>query len=195
MSTLKIYGFKPSTYTQSALLVAAESGQSIEPTPLAFKEASHFALHPYGKMPVLEHGDVRLFETLAIVTYLDRTFGRSRLHPQNAADEARMLQWASAAIDYCYEPLVSALHEDAPPSEALAAAGKALKLLDAGVSGSTYFAGSELSLADFLLYPMVEFACAKIGDGAAKGLPSLNRWVDKMGKQQSVKKAKQVKAA
>jgi len=32
------------------------------------------AIHPFGKMPVLRHGDVELFESKAIATYLDRSF-------------------------------------------------------------------------------------------------------------------------
>ena len=34
-----------------------------------------FTVHPLGKMPVLHYGDVRLFESKAIATYLDRVFG------------------------------------------------------------------------------------------------------------------------
>ena len=132
----KIYGFAPSTYTQTALLVASECGLDIEPTPLEFKQPSHLALHPYGKMPVLEHDELRLFETLAIVSYVDQQFGDSKLSPKDPMKHARMLQWVSVAIDYAYEDLVNGLHPDAPSTKARTAAREQLELIAGGLAES-----------------------------------------------------------
>jgi glutathione S-transferase len=35
---------------------------------------SHLALHPFNRVPILQHGDFTVYETSAIVTYLDETF-------------------------------------------------------------------------------------------------------------------------
>ncbi len=72
-----------------------EAGVDVELGPLEFKKPSHLALHPYGKLPAFEHEDVRLFETLAIVTYLDRVFGGSKLTPSDPVTQAHRLQWIS----------------------------------------------------------------------------------------------------
>ena len=64
--TLTFYGFAPSTFVQSARLIAAEKSTSHEIAPLEFHQPSHFALHPFGKMPAMEHDGVRLFEVAAI---------------------------------------------------------------------------------------------------------------------------------
>lgn len=188
MSGIEIFGFAPSTYTQTALMVAREAGVDVSLKPLDFKQASHFALHPYGKMPALKHGDVQLFETLAIASYLDQAFGQSRLQPTNAADRARMLQWASVAIDYAYEDLVSQLLQDEAGAENVAAAAEQLKLLDTALGERAYFVGAQPTLADFLLFPMVEFAHGKLGDSCLQGLPALRAWHAAMAKRPSVVK-------
>lgn len=184
----KIYGFAPSTYTQTALMVAAECGLELEPSPLEFKQPSHFALHPYGKMPVLEHGELRLFETLAIASYLDRQFGDSKLSPRDPINHARMLQWVSVAIDYAYEDLVNGLHGDAPSKEARAAAREQLTLIAGGLAPSPYLAGEELSLADLFMYPMIEFAAKKLGPTGLSGLPAIESWRRALSKQKSASK-------
>jgi len=189
MTVLKIYGFAPSTYTKTALMTAAEVGVEVALAPLEFKKPSHFALHPYGKMPVLEDGDVRLFETLAIASYLDRVYGQGKLVPNDPVTQAKMLQWVSAAIDYAYEDLVAQLHADQPSPEAVSRAAEQLKLLDGGLSKAPYFAGPELSLADLVLFPMVEFAVAKLGDNGLGSLPALKRWRSALSKRPSAKKA------
>lgn len=184
---MKIFGFPPSTYTQTVLMVAAEVGAEVELEGLAFRQASHFERHPFGKMPALEDGDMRLFETLAIATYLD---GRANggLVPSDLVARARMMQWVSAAIDYLYPALVGGLHDDEPGGEALTAAAEGLKQLDAGLGDGPFFAG-KLSLADFVLFPMARFALGKLGADAPAGLGSLAGWRDRMATRESVKRA------
>lgn len=127
MQKIRIYGFAPSTYTQTARLVAAELDVAAELCPLEFKQPSHFERHPFGKMPAFEHGDVRLFETLAIAAYLIEAFptsGGPELLPRAPADRARVLQWVSVAVDYAYEDLVNGLHADEPETEQRTAAAE-----------------------------------------------------------------------
>ena len=40
--------------------------------PGTLKQPDHMARHPFGRIPVLDHGDFRLYETQAILRYLDR---------------------------------------------------------------------------------------------------------------------------
>ena len=52
-------------------------------------QPEHLARHPFGKIPVLDHGDLRLFETGAITRYLNDTLPGKSLVPGNARDRAR----------------------------------------------------------------------------------------------------------
>jgi glutathione S-transferase len=190
MSDLTIYGFAGSTYVKTVLMACAESRAQPELRPLEFHTPAHLELHPYGKMPILEHGDVRLFETLAILSYVGATFEGSHLWPSAPAEGALALQWASVGIDYAYPALVKALLGDESISPEVAAeAGRQLKLLDAGLGSRSYFAGPSISVADLVLYPMVEYAAKRLGKGELPGLPSIERWRAAMSDRPSIAKA------
>ncbi len=183
MATVTIHGFAPSTYTQSVRMVSSEVGIESELAGLEFQKPSHFALHPFGKMPVLSHGDVHVYETLAIITYLDDTFNESQLQPRSSSGRATMLQSISAAIDYVYPSLVGGLHEPSP--EGLSTAAATLKILDAQCG--TYLVNDEPTLADFVLFPMVSFALGKLADPKPTGIKRLMRWHQRMAKRKSAK--------
>ena len=61
--------------------VADEKNISHELVQLSYRSPEHLALHPFGKMPILQHGDFFLYESLAIATYLDRAFEGPQLTP------------------------------------------------------------------------------------------------------------------
>lgn len=58
----------------------------------------YLAVHPVGRVPALEDGEVRLFESGAIVEYLLEQYGKGRLRPApGSADYPDYLQW----LHYC----------------------------------------------------------------------------------------------
>ena len=64
---------------------------------LAMKQAAHLALHPFGKIPTYEEGDLVLFETGAIVFHIaERHAG---LLPDDANARARAITWMFAALN------------------------------------------------------------------------------------------------
>lgn len=62
----------------------------------ALKQAEHLALHPFGQIPTFEHGDVRLFESVAIVLHVAE--GSPALLPADPAARAAARAWAIAAV-------------------------------------------------------------------------------------------------
>jgi len=55
-------------------------------------------IHPMGRVPVLEDGDIRIFESGAIVQYILALYGNGRLQPAVGTQEfATYLQW----LHYC----------------------------------------------------------------------------------------------
>src|SRR5664280_1746147 len=78
----EIIGSVRSTYTWVVCMVCEEKGIEYVLTERPLGAPELLAIHPLGKMPVLRHGEVELFESKAIATYLDRSFpGPPVFHP------------------------------------------------------------------------------------------------------------------
>ena len=71
---------------------------TIEFSNAALKSAEHRARHPLGRIPVLEDGDVKIFESGAIVEYILARHGDGGLKPAvDSAEFPYYLQW----FHYC----------------------------------------------------------------------------------------------
>jgi glutathione S-transferase len=165
------------------------------------RQPAHLARHPFGRVPVLEHGDFSLYETQAILRYLDRILPEPVLTPKEAKAAARMDQVMNISDWYffkgvsnpiAFERVVGpALMGSTPDEEAIAKAmphartvfGELARLLD----GNAYFAGAELSLADVLLAPMIEFLVATPEwEDLAGPHKNLQDWMGRMSQRPSM---------
>ncbi len=77
MTKPEVIGSSKSTYTRVVRMVCEEKGIEYTLTETAIFAPELFTVHPLGKMPALRHGDVCLFESKAIATYLDRGIRRA----------------------------------------------------------------------------------------------------------------------
>src|SRR6185437_15262239 len=103
---MKVYGSAGSTCTERVLFTLGEKGREAQ---VAFvnlatgdhKKPEHLARHPFGVIPVLEDDDgFQLFESRAIIQYLDARFPSPPLTPADPRARGRMLQWMSAEQSY-----------------------------------------------------------------------------------------------
>jgi len=76
---------------------------TLDPQPLHSPALN--AIHPFGKVPALRIGELTLFETSAILRYVDEAFPGPRLMPESPADRARAEQWISALNCYFYDAM------------------------------------------------------------------------------------------
>lgn len=181
MKPLQIHGFAPSTYTRSARMAAIEKGAAHELVPLAYRQSEHFALHPFGKMPILTHGDVTVFETIAIIAYVDRTFAGPPLLPDDPAALARTMTAVSVAIDYAYRPIVHG--EDDPDGTV---ARRVLDWLDQTLADHCHVGGDQFGSADLFFAPMIDFSLARTDAEAVFGpRRHLRLWHDRMRERKS----------
>lgn len=67
------------------------------------KQAEHLALHPFGQIPTFEHGDIRLFESAAIVLHIAED--SPALLPADSAARAAARAWVVAAIGTIEPPI------------------------------------------------------------------------------------------
>ena len=111
MSDLTLYGLNRSVYTRSARLALEEKGVDyrLEEVEIFGKDGvpvEHRKRHPFGRIPVLVHGDFTLYETAAITRYIDETFPGPGLQPADLRLRARMNQIISLLDAYAYRPMV-----------------------------------------------------------------------------------------
>lgn len=67
------------------------------------KEPAHRAIHPFGKIPTYQTGDLALFETGSIVLHIAET--HAGLFPKNANGRSRAITWMFAALS-TLEPVI-----------------------------------------------------------------------------------------
>ena len=183
MADVVIYGFPGSAYVRTARLVLAEKGVAHEVEPLTPGGDEIKALHPFAKIPALRHGDVVLYETLAICAYVDAAFDGPALQPADAEARARMLQWIGVFGSYVYGRMVVPRRGGEPDEARIKGAVPDIRhqlgLFDSALADSDWLAGAELSLADLFLAPAVFYlGLTPEGEEMLPGLPHIGRWFD-----------------
>ena len=84
-----------------------EVGQPYEVRTVSFqamKEPAHLALHPFGRIPTYEEGELVLFETGGIVFHIAERY--AGLFPSDANARARAITWMFAALNTVEPPIL-----------------------------------------------------------------------------------------
>jgi len=205
MSEPIVYGFPRSTYVNIVRLILTHKdvAYSFHDLESVMGKPEHLALHPFDRVPVLRHGDFTIYETSAIVSYVDEAFGGPRLTPQDMRARARMNQWISAVNSYYYTYMIyHVTHERIVfPELGIATDGKvvahALPKVELGLGvlerelsdGRDFLVGSELSIADFYLLPSTfAFSLTEEGRQLYPKFPAFSRWRERMESLAATKK-------
>jgi glutathione S-transferase len=101
------------------------------------------AIHPFGKIPAMRHGDVELYETRAIIGYVDAVFPGPKLLPQEPVAMAQAESWLSlinttidqVCIRQFIVPLMFGKVERSAVAPAVEALGKQVAWLDGALAG------------------------------------------------------------
>jgi glutathione S-transferase len=205
MSEFIVHSVPGSPFGRSVLATLEEKGASYRLAPVApgtTKTPEYLAMHPFGRVPVVEHDGLRLYETQAIIRYLDRILPQPSLTPADAKRSARMDQVMNINDWYLFQGVgnVIIFHRVigprllglAPDEEAIKAAmPKAHTVFDelARLLGDQpYFTGDTLSLADLLVAPAVEFfTIAPEWSVLGAPHPNLAAWIKRMQDRPSMK--------
>jgi glutathione S-transferase len=95
MDLLELIGAPQSIYVRSVRLAFEEKGVGYALSAAAPHSPEVLAIHPFGRIPVMRHGSLTLFESRAITTYLDRAFDGPVLTPTDPTGAAIVEQWIS----------------------------------------------------------------------------------------------------
>jgi glutathione S-transferase len=163
--------------------------------PRTLRSAEHLALQPFGRVPVLQHDGFVLYETQAILRYLDRVLPGVALTPTQPQSAARMDQamnvndwylFPGVANIICFHrvvgPRLMGLTPDEAAIEAAMPKARAVFAELARLLGAQQnFAGETVSLADLLLAPHLDFF-SDTPEWAALGAPHANlvAWLARM---------------
>jgi glutathione S-transferase len=91
MSEFIVHSIPGSPFGRAVLTALEEKGARYSFSPLApggLRSPEHLARHPFGRVPVLEHDGFLLYETQAILRYLDRVLPNPPLTPADPARRA-----------------------------------------------------------------------------------------------------------
>jgi glutathione S-transferase len=197
MAEFIVHGTPGSPFVRAPLIAIEEKGATWELAAVEFgghKAPEYRAIHPFHKIPTLDHGDFRLYETFAILNYIDRATEGPALVPADTRQAARMNQILSITLCYVM-PLVSATlsfqrtiapllgipaDEDAvkvaigPARETLAEVARLL-------GSHPFMAGERISLADCMLAPHISFLRGHDEGRMLLGeLPGISAWIERM---------------
>ncbi len=193
MAEIEIYGVPPSSFTRTVRLACHEKGVDYELVPTMPSEMG--LLNPFGKIPAIRHGKLTLFESTAILRYLDRTFPGSKLWPQESQAAALCDQWVSAVCDSVMNSALRFLAHrfgflpvpEAMATQYLEKARVVMPVFDRQLGQTRFLAGGEVSAADLFLLPIFLYFPA-IPELAAIGqaMPNCTRWAQEMVTRPSV---------
>lgn len=188
-ANVALLGDPRSTYVRTARMGLAEKGIQYTLQPAMPQTPEILAIHPWGKMPAFRDGDLQLFETSAILRYVDEAFPGPSLVPGNIRDRARCEQWVSAINSYCYDAMVRRYllqyvfpkGADGKPDRAVIDAAlkdvaAQLAIFDAAYGDKNLLAGANVSLADLFLAPILAYVpTMPEGKDLMKAVPNVAR--------------------
>lgn len=194
--------FAPNSRAGRIVWLLEELGLAYDINKMAFhpqdlKSDAHRARHPLGRVPVLDDGDIRIFESGAIVEYVLARHKNGGLKPAEAADEfPQYLQWFHYCEGMVMPPVNTIVVQTVllPPDRrdetALAQAqrllSKALEPVNAALDGRDYLIG-DFSAADIMLghacFMSNRLGC--VGDD----MPHLKAYVERVANRPAFKTA------
>src|SRR5262245_17751351 len=156
-SMLQLYTFQLCPFAHRVRLALAEKSVASEPIEIDLKNkpASFTRITPFGRVPLLLHGEVRLWESAVINEYLDEVFPDPPLMPASPPDRALARIWVKFADERLYSATHSLIFSrDKEARRKLAAEMRdSVRFLENEVmakrpAGGPYVLGDRFTLAD-----------------------------------------------
>jgi glutathione S-transferase len=168
MPELQIIGGPQSNYVRVTRIACAKKGVRYILIPVMPHTPEVDAIHPFGKIPVMRHGDVTLGESRAISFYIDHAFDGPPLAPRDPVEGAHTEEWISH-VNTTIDPLLVRQYlaayffprtQDGRPNRAIIDAAlpkmeEHFAVLDRAVAKTGHLVGDAFTLADMNLLPIL----------------------------------------
>ncbi len=161
---LKVWGRRNSFNVQKVMWLVGELGLAHEHIPAGgdfgrLDEPGFRALNPHGRVPVLEDGDLAVWESHAILRYLAARYGGPAFWSDDPAQRShadRWMEWAQAELQPAFLDGIFWGYYRTPEAQrdwpairrSLKLCGAHLGKLDAVLARQPFVGGERLSLAD-----------------------------------------------
>ncbi len=206
---IDLYWGSSSAYCWRVLLALEHKGLEYRSHPLKFDQQEHkapqmLAMNPRGRLPVLRDGDYVVFESVAVLYYLDRKypeppiFGRSAeeggvitrvICEYQAYAEPSLMQIVSQLL-YGREPTLGAATAELM-AEAMHRVASEARTIERRLAQSDWVVGESFSACDMVIYPDIRLLLRALERPAAHELaarflpleinyPALGRWLKRV---------------
>ncbi|CAK9225641.1 unnamed protein product [Sphagnum troendelagicum] len=202
---MKLYGIASSTCTGRVLLSLFE--KEVEDFELVIvnvrkgegKKPEYIKLQPFGLIPVLEDGDLTLYESRAIIRYIANKYeGQgTALYGKDIKERAKVDQWLEVEGQNFNSAIRSSLGVVSKPpidevqlTETFGKLGKVLDIYEEHLSKTQYLAGDFFSLADLshMTTGWKLFDKYKQGSILFEGRPHVKAWWENISSRPAFKK-------
>ena len=212
--SVKLYGIPGSPYVRSVMAGLEEKQipyDFVALAPADIARPEYLARQPFGRVPAFEHDGFALYETQAILRYLDGAFDGPALIPHDPKERARMDQlvgvcdWylfpqvgATIGFERVVKPLIGlGPADEAAIAKAVPDAERCFSAINT-LARAPFLTGAHLSIADLMLacHMNVLMATAECHAIVAT-YPKLRDWLVRMEERPSMRKTDvlQLKAA
>lgn len=195
---IEVYYAAPSIYGRKVLAVLEEKGLDYVVKPMSFASGDHKKpeyekMNPNGEIPTLVDDGMVIYESTAIIEYLNDEYPEPPLLAEDSFGraQARMIE------DYCdlhfYKSIIKCLIKAKFEGKPLEDADKApvaagLKRLEEYLGKQSYMVGSSVTLADFAVITGL-VSLDNIGLGDLFTSPTLKKYLERMKKHAGYKGA------
>jgi len=167
---VEVFWASGSPFSWRVLLALEAKRLPYESHLIQFSKGDHntpafLAMNPRGQVPVLRNGGDVVYESLAVLAYLDRKYPEPPLYGRTPAEAGKVWQAIAEQISYLDEPAEAyylplyggRAHEEAARVRgAVPVVQKELARLEAVLAGQEWLVGSALSAADIVVFPMLK---------------------------------------
>ena len=201
MPDLQLIGAPQSNFVWTCRIACGEKSVPYDLVPVFPHTPEVDAVHPFGKIPAMRHGDVTLCESRAILYYIDHAFPGAPLMPRDPVGGAQVEQWISlhnTAIDplflrqyggpgYFFPGTPDGSPNRAAIDAALPKMPAHFAVLDKALAGTGYLVGNSTTLADFNMLPLIYYM-SKLPESSEmlNGSANLKAWYERMMQRKTV---------
>ena len=187
-------------------LLLEEAGLAYLPKPVDMLKGEQFspeflAINPNGKLPAIVDGDVRVFDSNAILLYLAEKTGR--FLPAGTAGRGELLSWlmfvATGIGPYSGQAVhfrhIAPAPKDYAVNRYVREVERHYGVLDKHLSDRRYILGDVYTIADMALWGWARMLPRVIGDHAYGAIPNVKRLFDEISGRPAARAAEALRAS